>query len=61
MRCRKLITAELRRVVRINGLDTLHWKEDIRVCCIGGADTHPYRKDGERAGRTYRRGACSGS
>lgn len=27
------------RVVRINGLDTLHWQEDIRVCVAGGADT----------------------
>ena len=27
------------RVVRINGLDTPHWKEDIRVCVVGGADT----------------------
>lgn len=27
------------RVVRINGLDTPHWKEDIRVCVAGGADT----------------------
>ncbi len=27
------------RVVRINGLDTAHWKEDIRVCVAGGADT----------------------
>ena len=27
------------RVVRINGLDTSHWKEDIRVCVAGGADT----------------------
>lgn len=27
------------RVVRINGLDTPHWKEDIRVCVSGGADT----------------------
>lgn len=26
------------RVVRINGLDTPHWKEDIRVCVAGGAD-----------------------
>ena len=26
------------RVVRINGLDTPHWKEDIRVCGAGGAD-----------------------
>jgi citrate lyase subunit beta/citryl-CoA lyase len=27
------------RVVRINALDTPHWKEDIRVCVAGGADT----------------------
>ena len=27
------------RVVRINGLDTPHWKEDIRACVAGGADT----------------------
>ena len=27
------------RVVRINGLDTPHWKEDVRVCVAGGADT----------------------
>ncbi|MDD3251123.1 MAG: aldolase/citrate lyase family protein [Lachnospiraceae bacterium] len=27
------------RVVRMNGLDTPHWKEDIRVCVAGGADT----------------------
>lgn len=26
------------RVVRINGLDTPNWKEDIRVCVAGGAD-----------------------
>ena len=26
-------------IVRINGLDTPHWKEDIRVCVAGGADT----------------------
>lgn len=26
------------RVVRINGLDTPHWKEDIRVCVAGGCD-----------------------
>ena len=26
------------RVVRINGLDTPHWKEDVRVCIAGGAD-----------------------
>lgn len=27
------------RVVRIDGLDTPHWKEDVRVCVAGGADT----------------------
>ena len=27
------------RVVRITGLDTPHWREDIRVCVAGGADT----------------------
>jgi citrate lyase subunit beta/citryl-CoA lyase len=26
------------RVVRINGLDTPHWREDVRVCAAGGAD-----------------------
>jgi len=26
------------RIVRINGLDTPHWKEDIRVSVAGGAD-----------------------
>lgn len=26
------------RIVRINGLDTAHWKEDIRVCVAGGCD-----------------------
>ena len=26
------------RVVRINGLDTSFWKEDIRVCVAGGCD-----------------------
>lgn len=26
------------RVVRINGLETPHWQEDIRVCVAGGAD-----------------------
>lgn len=30
---------ETERVVRINGLDTPHWQEDIRVCVAGGADT----------------------
>ncbi|MFV0497924.1 MAG: aldolase/citrate lyase family protein [Candidatus Fimivivens sp.] len=28
----------IERVVRINGLDTPHWQEDIRVCVAGGAD-----------------------
>ncbi|MGL5434204.1 MAG: aldolase/citrate lyase family protein [Lachnospiraceae bacterium] len=28
----------IERVVRINGLDTPHWREDIRVCVAGGAD-----------------------
>lgn len=26
------------RIVRINGLDTPHWQEDIRVCVAGGCD-----------------------
>lgn len=26
------------RVVRINGLDTPHWREDVRACVAGGAD-----------------------
>ena len=30
---------DYRGVVRINGLDTPHWREDIRVCVAGGADT----------------------
>ena len=28
----------MERVVRINGLDTPHWQEDVRVCVAGGAD-----------------------
>lgn len=28
----------MERVVRINGLDTPYWREDIRVCVAGGAD-----------------------
>ncbi len=28
----------IERVVRINGLDTPHWREDVRVCVAGGAD-----------------------
>jgi len=27
------------RVVRINGLETKHWQEDVRVCVAGGCDT----------------------
>lgn len=26
------------RIVRINGLETPHWREDVRVCVAGGAD-----------------------
>ena len=26
------------RIVRINGLDTSHWREDVRACVAGGAD-----------------------
>ena len=26
------------RVVRINGLDTPYWEEDVRVCVAGGCD-----------------------
>jgi len=29
---------DVERVVRINGLDTPHWREDIRACVAGGAD-----------------------
>ena len=29
---------DVERIVRINGLDTPHWKEDIRVCVAGGVD-----------------------
>ena len=47
------------RVVRINGLDTPHWKEDIRVCVAGGH--HPYRQDRVRPGRKDCGGACAGS
>jgi len=28
----------IERIVRINGLDTPHWKEDVRVSVAGGAD-----------------------
>ena len=30
------------RVVRINGLDTPHWKEDVRVCVAAVSYTHLY-------------------
>lgn len=36
---REIDYRDVERVVRINGLDTPHWKEDIRVCVAGGADT----------------------
>ena len=29
------------RVVRINGLDTPYWREDIRACVAGGCDASP--------------------
>lgn len=35
---RELDHGGVERVVRINGLDTPHWKEDVRVCVAGGAD-----------------------
>lgn len=35
---RSLDHGGVERVVRINGLDTPHWKEDIRVCVAAGAD-----------------------
>ena len=37
------------RVVRINGLDTPYWREDIRVCVAAGADAN--RICGRREGR----------
>lgn len=40
------------RVVRINGLDTPHWQEDIRVCVAGGADTIRIAKT-ENAGNVH--------
>lgn len=36
---REIDYRSVERVVRINGLDTPHWREDIRVCVAGGADT----------------------
>lgn len=35
---RTLDYGDMERVVRINGLDTPHWQEDVRVCVAGGAD-----------------------
>ena len=51
------ITADTERVVRINGLDTPHWQEDIRVCVAGGADTIRIAKTRVRPGRKD----CGGS
>ena len=48
------------RVVRINGLDTPHWKEDIRVCVAGGADTIRIAKTETAQDVTDCRGACAG-
>ncbi len=33
------------RIVRINGLDTPFWKEDIRCAVAGGCDAHPDSED----------------
>ena len=38
-------------IVRINGLDTPHWQEDIRVCVAVRRGRHPHRQVRERAGR----------
>ena len=35
---RKIDYRGIERIVRINGLDTLHWKEDIRCAVAAGAD-----------------------
>ena len=35
------------RIVRINGLDTPHWKEDIRVCVAAGCDGNARGKGGK--------------
>lgn len=35
---RSIDYGETEVIVRINGLDTPHWREDIRVCVAGGAD-----------------------
>ena len=39
MHYRRSITEALSGLSVSNGLDTPHWKEDIRVCVAGGADT----------------------
>jgi citrate lyase subunit beta/citryl-CoA lyase len=49
------------RIVRINGLDTPHWREDIRVCVAGGADGNPHRQMRERQRRSRCRGVCASS
>ena len=41
-------------IVRINGLDTPHWQEDVRVCVAGGADGIRIAKMRERPGRADR-------
>lgn len=35
---RSIDYGETERIVRINGLDTPHWREDVRVSVAGGAD-----------------------
>ena len=57
-------------IVRINGLDTPHWQEDVRVCVAGGADgiriakcerrggRHPHRQVRERPRREGGGGRC---
>ena len=47
------------RVVRINGLDTPHWKEDIRVC-VAGSRCHPNRENRKRSGCSHGGGARAG-
>ena len=43
-------------IVRINGLDTPHWQEDIRVCVAGGADGIRIAKQTKGAPRRGRGG-----
>ena len=35
---REIDYGDVEVIVRINGLDTPHWREDVRVCVAGGAD-----------------------